>query len=47
MEANAGTRAPPAAKRTAEGAGVALATNGRGPWWIAGASHMHAAFAKS
>jgi RNA-directed DNA polymerase len=23
------------------------ATNGRGPWWNAGASHMHAAFAKS
>lgn len=23
------------------------ATNGRGPWWNAGASHMHAAFPKS
>jgi RNA-directed DNA polymerase len=23
------------------------ATNGRGPWWNAGASHMHAAYAKS
>src|SRR5229473_1857386 len=25
----------------------ASATNGRGPWWNAGASHMHAAFPKS
>jgi hypothetical protein len=23
------------------------ATNGRGPWWNAGASHMHAAYPKS
>ena len=23
------------------------ATNGRGPWWNSGASHMHAAFPKS
>ena len=23
------------------------ATNGRGPWWSAGASHMHTAFPKS
>jgi RNA-directed DNA polymerase len=23
------------------------ATNGRGPWWNAGAFHMHAAFPKS
>jgi RNA-directed DNA polymerase len=26
---------------------VRSATNGRGPWWNAGASHMHAAFPKS
>ena len=27
--------------------GRASAANGRGPWWNAGASHMHAAFPKS